>query len=84
MSGFDVLYVDAKKLIEHHVPFAVILKNNEVQAYATDPVNWKRVLDSHKNEGGWGADSYKPLLQTNPTFEDTVQQLGWIMGVMMK
>jgi hypothetical protein len=78
-QGFTTIQVSANKLVEHEIPYAAILDNNEVKAFVTDKDNWYKVEKSSSYDfSKWGANNYKPLLTMTDSLKDTMRELGWI------
>lgn len=78
-NGFVSVMASAKKLVEHNIPFAVIIGDNDIKAYLVTKENWQKIVESHEqNRGEWNDESYIPIVQfTNP--EEIEEQFGWII-----
>lgn len=75
--GFVAIYIDATKMAENNLPFAVVIDDNEIKCYGVSRDNWKAIekdFDMYVKAG-----SCKPLVYLGEGFRNTAKQMGWVI-----
>lgn len=75
--GFVAIYIDATKMVENNLPFAVVIDNNEIKCYGVSRDNWEVI------EKGFDlytrGDSCKPVVYLDEGLRNTAKQMGWVI-----
>lgn len=79
--GFMSLQVSAKKLRENGYPFAVVIEDNQIRAFVVTSEVWGDIEASMGagNSHWFDEHGYQPLVVLTKDFNETVQQMGWVM-----
>lgn len=75
--AFVAIYIDAAKMEENSLPFAVVIDDNEIKCYGVSKENWKAIekdFDMYIKAG-----SCKPLVYLDEAFRSTATQMGWVI-----
>jgi hypothetical protein len=76
LTPFTAIYIDAAKLKENSIPFAVVLEDNQVKCYGVSKEYWQAI----DNELLYiKASSEKPLVCLDDGFRSTAEQMGWVI-----
>lgn len=75
--AFVAIYIDAAKMRENKLSFAVILDDNEVKCYGVSRENFDIIVKDF--EIYVKAGSCKPLVYLDEGFRNTAKQMGWII-----
>lgn len=72
------LEVNAQKLKEENIPFAVYLLEDNVHAYVVTRENWAKV-ESYIDGNVFPLGGSIPLISYNKDLEQTAKEFGWIL-----